>query len=212
VGKGATMLLVDGVEVDLHRLLVWGPLGVRLPAGDLWRNGRTFSIGNHLLGALGLEETLLHACSHLVVAGWRRGLSLRDVAQLLIRPDLDTERVCGLARRWGIESVLATGLLLASTELGLRVEVPVLDWAAGYPTTWRDQLWLRVGRPDQPVAAVESAAVLVELPGPAERRMLLRATLRPAPGTWRTPSQRVGRLAQRAARVARRAPAIAPER
>ena len=103
-------------------------------------------------------------------------------------------------------------MLLASTELGLRFEMSLLDWAAGYPTTWRDRVWLRVGRPDQPVAAVESAAVLVELPGAAERRMLVRATVRPAPGTWRTPSQRVGTLAQRAARAARRVPAIGPER
>ena len=49
-------------------------------------------------------------------------------------------------------------------------------------------------------------------PRAAERRMLVRATVRPAPGTWRTPSQRVGTLAQRAARAARRVPAIGPER
>ena len=75
VGKGATLLLHGGGELDLHRLLVWGPIGVRLPAGELWETDRRFVVEGHELHTLGLEETLLHVSCHLMVGGRPRGIS-----------------------------------------------------------------------------------------------------------------------------------------
>ena len=201
--------MAGGVEVDLHRLLVWGPIGVRVPTDELWRTSRSFVLDGRSLSTLGLEETLLHACCHLLVAGWRRALTLRDVAQLLVAPDLDPERATGLARRWGGESVLAVGVLLAAAELELTDEVPLLDWARGFRTTWRDRLWLRVERPDDPVPGLEAVGTFVELRTWRERAMLLQAAARPRPGTWPTPGQRLTSLARRASRAVS-APASVP--
>jgi hypothetical protein len=200
VGKGAALVLPDGAELDVHRLLVWGPLGVRLRPADLWQRSRAFDVDGYELRTLGLEETLLHATCHLMVGGRPRALSVRDVAQLLGSPGLDEQRVTGLARRWGIEAVLAAAVRLAAVELDL-VEGGALDaWSAGYAPTRRDRAWLRVGRPGAALPAVEPLATWLELPR-AGRRVLVRATLHPSPGTWPTPRRRVARVVRRAGRA-----------
>ncbi len=196
VAKGATYATPAG-EIDLHRLLVWGPLGVRLDPDLLWQTPRTFTVGDRQLTTLGLEDTLLHACSHLLVLGTRRALQLRDVAQLCAHPDLDVERLLIRARAWDAEAVLATAVVLTADELDLSVDHELGQWATGYPPTLRDRLWLRVERPADPIAGVEALATLLELPTNQARAELVRATLRPAPGTWDAPSERLLRLSRR---------------
>jgi hypothetical protein len=193
VGKGATWA-DDRGEVDLHRLLVWGPLGVRLDPDLLWSEARTFTVADRSLTTLGLDDTVLHACAHLLVLGTRRALQLRDVAELVASPDLDTGRLLGRARAWGAEALLATAVLLAARELDLRLETELGRWAVGCPPTWRDRLWLRVERPAQPLWGLEAAATFAELPTRHARAELVRATLRPDPGTWPTPSARARSL------------------
>jgi Uncharacterised nucleotidyltransferase len=200
VGKGATLVLSDGAELDLHRILVWGPLGVRLPPAELWATERSFAVEGHVLHTLGLEETLLHVACHLMVGGQPRGILVRDVAQLIVAPGLDPERATGLARRCGAEAVLATSVRLAVAELGLIGGGPLEGWAAGHSPRWRDRAWMRVGRPGAALPAIEPLATWLELP-PPQRRVLVRATLHPAPGTWPGPGQRVERVARRALRA-----------
>ena len=213
VGKGATVAMPDGLEVDLHRLLVWGPLGVRLPVEELWNTSRTFEWGSRQFETLGVEETLLHACSHLLVLGWRRALTLRDVAQVLSNPTLDPDRVLHLAKRWDCEALLATGVLLAERELNLlksgheRADranddvfgdrAVVSEWAHGFAPRWRDTLWLRVERPGDPVGALEAVATYLELGTSEERRTLRNATFRPLPGTYPAATERVLRVTRR---------------
>ena len=212
-GKGATVVMPDGLEVDLHRLLSWGPLGVRVPPDDLWRRRRTFERGGGRFETLGLEESLLHASGHLLLGGWRRALTLRDVAQLLASPDLDAERLLVTARRWGLEAVLATAVQLTRRELKTgpeRSDHPrddvhgeraiVTSWADGFPPRPVDLLWLRVQRPDQPVPFVGRLATTVELRTPAERRMLLRATAHTARESYRSAARPAGFLRMKLSR------------
>jgi hypothetical protein len=196
VGKGATYA-TDAGEIDLHRLLVWGPLGVRLDPGLLWERRRTFVVGARELTTLSLEDTLLHACCHLLVLGARRALQLRDVAQLVAHPEIEPERVLARARQWGAEAVLATSLILVREELDQRGDGELARWAGGYPVTWRDRLWLRVECGTEPWLGLEAVATFVELPGREARLELARATLRPAPGTWPSPPKRVYALGRR---------------
>ncbi len=199
VAKGATVYLPSvGIEVDLHRLLVWGPFGVRLPPEELWIARRSLTVGGVQRFTLGREETLLHACAHQLVLGVTRAREARDVAQMLCNPALDVERLLGLARRWGQEALVATAALLAERELALTADAhPLHAWAHGYPVTLRDRLWLRTEAPVGRLHGIEQAAVWWELgPGPA-RRILVRANLRPAPGTYRSPQARMRALASR---------------
>jgi hypothetical protein len=192
VGKGATYA-TDGGEIDLHRLLVWGPLGVRLDPDLLWAEGRPFVVNGHLLCTLSREDTLLHACSHLLVLGARRALELRDVAQVATHPGLEVEGLLVRARQWRAEALLATAVMMAIETLDLAelAHGELGRWAAGFPVTPRDRLWLRVERPDQPVPGLEAVATLIELPGGHARMELIRATFRPAPGSWAGPAHRV---------------------
>lgn len=200
VGKGATMAMPDGFEVDLHRLLTWGAFGVRVRVEDLWDDeGRTFPLGGRDRITLSVDASLLHACTHLVIRGWRRALTLRDVGQLLVAPDLDADRVLWLARRWGNEAVLAAGVGLAHRELGLAPaagSASLAEWAAGYEPTVGDRVWLRVERPGAQIGPMETIGAYTSLATGAERSMLRRASLHPAPGTWLGPAAR----AQRASR------------
>ncbi len=202
VTKGATYAADEG-EIDLHRLLVWGPLGVRLDPDLLWQTERRFTVDGRALRTLSAHDTLLHACSHLLVLGSRRALELRDVAQLATRPALDVEGLLVRARQWGAEGLLASAVMMTVAELDL----PQLGahelgrWAAGYPVTTRDRLWLRVERPDQPVPGLEAVATLIELPSRQARWELIRATLRPAPGTWASPGRRARSLGRKLVRT-----------
>jgi hypothetical protein len=198
VGKGATYATTVG-EIDLHRLLVWGPFGVRLDPERIWSEPRPFSVGGRRIDTLSHADTLLHACCHLLVLGDRRALQVRDVAQLLASPDLDVAAVLGRARQWGAEAVLATAVVLARDELRLTGADELARWADGFVPTWRDQLWLRVERPHDPLAGIEMAATLLELPDGTARRALLAAVLRPAPDTWPRLSTRTRALARRVA-------------
>lgn len=205
VAKGATVHLGGhSLEVDLHRILVWGPLGVRLDPAELWNQGRAFDIGGVQRIGLGREEMLLHVCAHLLILGVPRPAGVRDVAQILCNPALDVPRLVRLARRWGAESLLAVAIRFAERELELTPGAhPLEDWAARYEVSRRDRLWLRAGATHDRVYGVEQLGVLVELghgrrPGRwAARATLLRANLWPAPGTYPSAVTRLARLTRR---------------
>ncbi len=184
VGKGATVSTRGGPEVDLHRLLTWGPFGVRLPPEELWRTARPCPVGDTEWLTLGREETLLHLCAHLLVLGDRRAREWRDVAQLLLHPDLDPVRARFLATRWGQQTLLATAVRGVSTVLAIDPRhVPLHDWAVGYHAPVIDRLWERMERPDDPLPGLEQVAVLAELRGARARALLVRANVAPLPDT-----------------------------
>ena len=126
----------------------------------------------------------------------------RDVAQVLANPNLDPDRAIQLARRWNSEALLATGVLLAQRELGLDDTVfgdrsLVLEWARGFVPRWRDRLWLRVERPDDPIGALEAVATYAELRTADERRVFRAATFRPDPGSYPSATDRLRRVVTR---------------
>lgn len=201
VFKGLTVTMPSGLEVDLHRILSWGPLGVRVPEADLWAPGRCFDRLGRPGVTLDTERTLVHMSSHLLLLGAFRASEVRDVAQLACAPTLDPDRAVAVARRWGHESVLAVALRMAERELRLEPDAhPLSDWAATWRVPLRDRAWLRTDRPDAPVRGVEPAAVLIELGGFRPRLTMLRGLLAPRPGTDPTFVSRLRRTADRFSR------------
>ncbi|HET8931009.1 MAG TPA: nucleotidyltransferase family protein [Acidimicrobiales bacterium] len=201
VFKGLTVVMPSGLEVDLHRILSWGPLGVRVPEADLWAPGRTFDRLGHAAVTLDVERTLIHVSAHLLLLGAIRASEVRDVAQLATSPALDPERTIEIARRWGHEAVLAVALRMAEVEVGLTPGAhPLSQWAAAVRVSPRDRAWLRTDRPDAPIRGVEPVAVLLELRGLRPRLTMLRALLAPRPGTDPSLASRLRRLSQRSLR------------
>ena len=80
VFKGLTVRLDSGLEVDLHRILAWGPFGVRVPEADLWSPGRTVDRLGRTATTLDADRTLVHLAGHLMLLGAVRASEVRDVA------------------------------------------------------------------------------------------------------------------------------------
>lgn len=198
VFKGSTVTMPSGLEVDMHRILSWGPLGVRVPEQDLWAPGRVFDRLGHPAETLDVDRTLIHLCAHLLLLGAVRASEVRDVAQLATSPGLDPERTVAIAHRWGHAGILAVALRMTERELRLVPDAhPLAGWAATHRVPLRDRVWLRTDRPDAPVRGVEPFTVFLELRGLAPRMTMLRALVAPAPGTDPSLPVRVGRILRR---------------
>ncbi len=108
-GKEAT-LTVGGVELDLHRTFVEGALGLTIQLDDLFAPPYRFPLGITELEALPMPPRLLHACYAAALGDWPpRLISLRDVAQILLRERPHPADVLLMARSWRCEVVVAVG-------------------------------------------------------------------------------------------------------
>lgn len=182
VGKSKTIRLPGGIEIDLHRLLCRGPLGLRVVTDELWYDPRSFTVADVPYSTLGREASLLHSCLHLMILSDRRALSLRDVASQLASPDLDAASVLDLTRRWRLEIVLAAAILQADRHLG-----PARGPAGAHLTVWAndlrprtiDRFYLRIARPDDPIGPAEWPATFIALGSMRARMLLLRSIITP---------------------------------
>jgi hypothetical protein len=131
-GKGAVIVMPDDLEIDLHGSFVAGPLGMTIDLEGLFATSTSFALGDRYLAGLGTEERFLHACIHAGLGRPASLHSLRDVAQMGLRPDLDLDRVHGLARSWRATAVVARAVNMAWTKLDLADSVAVSAWASRY--------------------------------------------------------------------------------
>jgi hypothetical protein len=131
-GKGAMLTMPGELEIDLHRTLVAGPLGMTIDLDDLFASPTEFRIGGVRMLGIGAEERFLHACIHAGL-GRPAGLySLRDIAQMGLFGNLDLDRVRALAASWRARAVVARAVNLAWTTLDIADSVPVSAWAGRY--------------------------------------------------------------------------------
>lgn len=144
-GKGATFLTPSGLEVDLHRTLDRGPFGLTVDLGDLWSHPVTFELGGRQVNALDPERRFLSVCFHAALGNVPARLApLRDVAQMLLRGDLDIDRVRSSAALWRSEVVVARAVILAWDTLAVTREVELSVWARRYQPSARDRRALRL--------------------------------------------------------------------
>jgi hypothetical protein len=197
IGKSTTVTMPDGLEVDLHRMLVRGPFGVRMRPEDLWRRSREFAIGGVPMATLGLEESLIHACFHLMILSDKRALTVRDVAQFLANPALDTDTVIELSRAWKAQIVLGAAVLLTTSMIPAVADTDLLPWARALKPGPMDRTYLRIARPGATMGPAEWPATLIALRSNSARVMLIRSILRPIDGTNPPFLRRVRRLVGR---------------
>ena len=197
IGKSATVTMPDGLEVDLHRMLVRGPFGVRMRPEDLWRRSREFAIGGVQMATLGLEESLIHACFHLMILSDKRALTVRDVAQFLANPALDTDAAIELSRAWKAHIVLGAAVLLTTSMVPAVADTDLLPWARALKPGPTDRTYLRIARPGATMGPAEWPATLIALRSNSARVMLIRSILRPIDGTNPPFLRRVRRLVGR---------------
>lgn len=120
-GKGAAHLGVDGLEVDLHRLLADGPFGYWVDHDELLRSTATFAFGGRSFARLDDTALALHACLHAVLGAPRPTmLQIRDIAQLVEAGDVRWDVLADWGRRWRLRAVLERALGLVEHQLGDR--------------------------------------------------------------------------------------------
>lgn len=118
--KSVTLRTASGIELDLHRTLVDGAHGVRLPLARLSDQAVSFELAGVTVPCLGAVHRLLHSAYHLALGSPTPRLgSLRDLATALTAPDLRWPEVVAEAERWGGTGVLALAVQLTVDELGI---------------------------------------------------------------------------------------------
>jgi hypothetical protein len=131
--KGACLTMPSGLEVDLHRTLVAGPYGLTIELERLFERPASFVLAGRALPALALEERLIDACYHGVLAHRPpRLLALRDIALMAGDENLDVDRVLALARAWSAEAVIAQAVTAAWSTLQLAPGAPLARWAGAH--------------------------------------------------------------------------------
>lgn len=177
--KSVTMIAPDGIEIDVHRTLVDGIVGHRIDLDALFRTTHAFDIAGRTIPALGREERLLHACCHAALAVDPRLMSVRDVAQLLIDPSTDHDRVAALAAAWGGEAVVARAVGLVRDLLAAELDDPTTTRFLSRTPATRERRELACYTDP---ARGHLAKVVLSLPdlGPRDAAVLLAASLFPA--------------------------------
>lgn len=180
-GKGATLELPDGLEVDLQRTFVAGPLGLRVDLDMLFDSSSSFLLGDCKLMALPTEERFLHSCFGAALGRPARLHNLRDIAQLALDDRLDVDRALDLAHAWDAHAVVARAVNMTWSTLAISDAIELTAWAGGYHLSDRDARVLDayVGG-DQSYTRQALAAMRV-IPTTRLRLAYARALLFPAP-------------------------------
>lgn len=130
--KSVTLRTASGIELDLHRTLVDGAHGVRLPLRRLHDQAASFELAGARVPCLGSVHRLLHSAYHLALGSPTPRLgSVRDLATALTDPELAWTEVVAEAERWGGSAVLALAVRLTTDELGID---------APEPSAWAERL------------------------------------------------------------------------
>lgn len=179
-GKGAALVMPDGMEIDLHRTFVAGPLGIRIGLEGLFATAVPMAIGGRRLSRLAPEEAFLHACYHAVLGSKvTRLVPQRDVAQMLLTVELDLDRVHRLAGEWRGRAVVARAVSDAWRSLALPDDAPLAVWAAEYAASRAELRALRVYLGERRSYAAQAAAAVAAVPGWRAKAAYLRALLLP---------------------------------
>jgi hypothetical protein len=199
-GKGATYVAEDGTNVDLHRTFVMGPLGLRVRLDDVWATTESFSLAGTTLEGLIAEHRLLAACYNAIVGDRSPRLStLRDIAQLALSGDVDTDRVVATAAGWHGQHVLARGVRTTWETLQLGDVTALSAWAERYEPDPAEVALLAIYH-DSAAGYSGLSWATARMLRPVERVAFLRALAFPRGGRL---GKRGWGLAQRAKRAAR---------
>lgn len=179
-GKGATFDTPDRFEIDLHRTVTPGPFGLTIDLPGLFETAVPLWLGGRELRMLAREERLLHACYHAALGSpVPRLVGLRDVAQLVLATDPDTDRLMELAQRWRGQAVVARAIRQAWQTFDLADVVPLSVWARTYRPSRRDEHALAPYLRTHHRFGARALASLRVIPGVRDKAAFVRAVVLP---------------------------------
>lgn len=133
--KSLTLVDASGVQIDVHRLLATGPMGVRVEEDALFAGGESFEVGGVQVMALRRPQRFLHACYHAALGGTRGARHDRDL--LLLAGLVAPVEVADLWDDGWSPTVVAAALTPLAGALGA-------GWADWLPTVQPDREALRM--------------------------------------------------------------------
>ena len=120
-----------GALVELHWTLLEENEPFTLDADAIWDRTLPTKIAGVDAFALGVEDLVLHLCTHLTYQHFLNlGLrGLMDIALVIhkFRPEIDWQKLVEIARSWGAERVAALTLMLVETQLNVPIPSEVLS-------------------------------------------------------------------------------------
>jgi hypothetical protein len=144
--KGAC-LVMPAYEVDLHRTLALGPFGLLIDLDELFAGVEYFDLGGRDVPALDLPRRFVHACMHTILGQSEpRLIGLRDLAQMALGGELDTDEVARLCSSWQCEVVGAEAVRASWSRLEPSARPELLSWADHFVPTSTDTRRLAVYR------------------------------------------------------------------
>ena len=168
-----------GLELDLHRTLVAGALGLAIPLDELFEQTETVAVGGRHIPTLGPVPTLLLACFQASIADVPPRLgAARDLAQMVRSGRIEVEAVAAAARRWRATAAVRAALRWSWDVLELPDRPPLLRWADAVRPRATERLLLAAHVAPGHVYWRQLAAVAV-LPGVEARLAYLTAVLAP---------------------------------
>jgi hypothetical protein len=179
-GKGATMKSADGLEIDVHRTLVWGALGLTVDSNDLFEDEIEFEVGGVTLSGLGPAATFLHSCYSAVLGDIPPRLSsLRDVAETLPDDESTVEGAIAVAARWRASLVMAIAVRRMCDALRPTGSHPLFEWARRYQPVGAERALVHAHLMPGGTYARRVAAIAV-VPGAGAKWRYARATAWPS--------------------------------
>jgi hypothetical protein len=131
VAKATALVHPAGLVVDLHRTVTPGHHGHGIDVLGLLADRIEVAAGPVPVPAPSWEAHLVVVALHAVIGDHLgRARSVRDVAQVALRPGLDAEAAAGLAVRWGAEVPLAVALRTAAERFDVILPPPLAHLAS----------------------------------------------------------------------------------
>lgn len=181
IGKGLTLTLPNGIEVDMHRTIGHGPYRSALAPEALFEAQSLITIGDRQIPVLAPEMMIVHACWHSALGSRARHLvPYRDIAggcRLSRESDL-MPRILATAKRWRCEGLVAHAVRDTHRIFALAPLGPLGLWAWSHTTCHRERLWLATYLTELPVQEyLRVVATLAAFPSWHGKARYLRAEL-----------------------------------
>lgn len=175
------LVRVGRLEVDIHRTIAPGPVGLAIPLAELFEGASgSIEVGGRTLPTLPPMAEFMQVCINAAIGDYPpRLLSLRDVAEVVARLDPDPAELEATARRWRSLAAVRRAVLLAWNELNLTPS-RLPRWASTVRPPRLDQLLLR-SYLTPARSYTRPAASLLVIPGIRPRARFVRAIVRPQP-------------------------------
>jgi hypothetical protein len=173
-GKEVLLRTREGLELDLHRTLLEGALGLMIDLAELLGGSDEAAIADRTVPVLNAPQQLLHTAYAVLSDPTPRLASLRDVVQVIAVLQPDPQSVLALARHWRGEAVLAYALQAAWAQLKPGTEPELVKWATEYESSRRERRLIDAHR-GPARAYTRHLAALAVLPSVRSRLAYLRA-------------------------------------